>query len=528
MSTGSASIVVGGELRCDGGMVAAAHPLAARAGVVALQAGGNAVDAAVATALALTVVDPGNNSLGGYGGFLLFAPRDGEPTVVNFNTRAPLEATPDMFAITPEGGVADDANVTGYRAVGVPGVLAGLELARERYGRLELARLLRPAIDLAAEGFEVNHLVACCTAVPHLGLFPATRAVFRPEGRSLREGERLVQRDYAEILRRIAREGPGLLYGGELGEAIVAHVRQEGGILSMEDLASYRATVEPASRLSYGEHVVASYPLETSGSSCVFETLNLLEGSNLRQWGYRSVETLELRIPAMRRAYSDRARVAALPPGATPSYAQLADKSWTSGSSSVPAEPVDLPGGHTTHLCVVDRDRNFVALTQTLGGQWFGSGVTVPGTGITLNCGMGLFNPQPGYRHSILPGSPALTNMAGSVVYRRGQPWAVTGTPGARRIISMVVGFLLGLMEHGMSPQECLAAPRIHAEGEGPVTVERSLPRPVIEELRRRGHRVGYHRWTDFYGPASAVALTEEGGILGGADPRFPGALAGY
>ena len=296
MATGMPSIALGSELRCENGLVAAAHPLAAEAGIRALQAGGNVVDAAVATALALTVTDPGNNSLGGYGGFLLYAPRDSAPKIVNFNTRAPLAATPDMFTLAPDGEVVNEANVTGYKAVGVPGILAGLELAQRSYGRLELAQLLQPAIRLAEDGIEVNHLISHCTMVPHLGLFPETQAIFRCGGSPLKIGQRLVQKEYAETLRRIALHGPRLFYEGELGEAIVAHIRQGGGVLSMDDLAGYRATIEPAAISTFNDCSIASYPLEFSGSSCVFQILTVEGASGVWPPEHRG---LELTIAAL-------------------------------------------------------------------------------------------------------------------------------------------------------------------------------------------------------------------------------------
>ena len=503
-------------------MVSAAHPLAAAAGAEMLKKGGNAVDAAVATALALGVVDPANSGLGGYGGLaVVYLAGKKSVQVVDFNTKMPVKA-PDLdYNLS---GPQPDSWV-GYKAISVPGVVAGLHCLSHNLGSLEWDGLFGPAIDLALNGFEINKTIAATLQEPHVGLYPETmrELAFDGGGQPLKPGGSLARSNYGRTLEKIAQGGPGVFYTGEIGRKIAAEVQKNGGALSGQDLEDYQAAVVEPVTASYGEYDLYGAP--RSGSFTMLQTLKILEGFDPQSYPNRSFKMIDLVARSMALAWKDRLSLPLDLPGGFSE--KLLDHRYTADLRQkvlAGTGPLGLdPGqdkGHTTHLSTVDAAGNMVALTLTHGPLWYGSGVTIEGTGVIMNNGMALFS-------GIVPGAAALTNITPTIVLKNQRPYLTLGTPGARRIVSIVTNMLLDILDYNLPLADALSNSRFHFEG-GALMVEKVLPGPVQDDLKAAGYQLDYLENGHFYGPASVLSIDPESGeISGGTDPRFEGSLAG-
>jgi gamma-glutamyltranspeptidase / glutathione hydrolase len=492
------------------GMVVAEHPRGADVGAAVLARGGNAVDAAVATAVAMTVVEPFMSTVAGSGTMLVHLARRGETLALNFNGVAPLAAHESMYTVL--GGVSDGlfgwprtenaANEYGHRAVAVPGTLAGLALALERYGTMEWRDVLAPAIALAREGFETDWYLALNHAkfVQELSAFPATARNYLREGRwiprpaSMLPGDRSVYPDLARSLELIAKEGPDAFYRGALGQALVDDMAANGGLIRHEDLTSYRVLVEPALAGRYRDTDLAFSPGSTGGPTAL-ETLNILAEFPSAKVGWRTVEGLHLRISAIARAFQDRFEHLGDPAVVKVPWERLLSREHAR------AVAADIRRGKrgprrtprpteecTTHLGVIDKQRNMVALTNTAVSLW-GSRVVVPGTGILLNNGMIWFDPAPGKANSVGPGKRGLVNMVPVLGFRRGKPAFTLGAPGGRGIVSAIPQVLGNMIDAHDAPQAAIEAPRVHTEG-GEVMVSDRVGDTVLAGLARRGHQI--------------------------------------
>jgi gamma-glutamyltranspeptidase/glutathione hydrolase len=530
---------------------------ASRAGAAILQAGGNAIDAAIAISLALSVSDPHHSGIGG-GGFLLIRLANGEVFAVDARETAPAAASRGMFRAP---GVAKDASRWGGLAVATPGLVAGLELARERWGRLEFAALVEPAIRIAEEGFALGRSHARSLAFWDAKLadrFPATAAIQLPVRGQPPEalvGTILRQPEKAATLRHLASAGPGAFYKGELAERMVAAARKAGGILSVEDLAGYRPVLREPTRGTYRGHEVLSFPPPSSGGLALISMLQILEGFDLAERGAGSSRSFHIIAEAMKLAFADRAAYLGDPdfveiPAwlATPRYAetlraQINPPRWERSPFTwhldEVARRVEGPGeephdGGTTHFSVVDAEGNAVSATQTI-NLLFGSGITVPGTGIVLNNEMddfsialdtpnafGLIDTRGA--NAVAPGKRPLSSMTPTIVLRDDKPFLVTGSPGGPRIITTTLLSILNVIDYGMDVQAAIAAPRIHHQWiPDHVLVEPDIPADVIEGLRARGHNVEVSG--RFWSSAQAIAIDAEAGrFYGGTDPRGDGA----
>jgi gamma-glutamyltranspeptidase/glutathione hydrolase len=531
------------------GMVTAMHPLAAAAGLEILKAGGNAVDAAVATAFAIGVVEPAMSGVGGVAAMVIHMRSEGRTVVIDGSSTAPAAAREDTFDLAPEGsvggmygwrGTVDDAPNTGYRAPVVPGQPACLLTALERYGsgRLSRAQVMAPAIRLAEEGFPVDPYQAqtAAFALRRLRAFPETMRTFFLENgvplipaTSSREADRLVQPDLARTLRALAADGASALYAGEIGDHLVADLQANGGLISRDDLASYSVReLEPLQIAYRGYQLFGLSP--TSGSMTAFEALNILSHFDVAG----SALPTHLIAEALRRAFLDRfAYLADTDVVAVPTDGLLSDDyaRWLAASIAEDrAEPDAKPGdpwrfepsavgartiragsaaggdGCTTHLNVVDADRNMVSCTSTL-GEPFGSGVVAKGTGIVLNNGMTWFDPEPGHANSIAPRKRILWAPTPTLVLRGGQPLLAIGAPGGRRIISALVQSLVNVLDFGLGVQAAVTTPRIHCEGEF-TEVDGRTEDSIVHDLTRRGHRVKLHQEH-----ASSFRFARPGGI---------------
>ncbi|MEE9608937.1 MAG: gamma-glutamyltransferase [Myxococcota bacterium] len=547
--------------RAQHGMVVTSQADATRAGVAMLESGGNAVDAAVAASFAVSVTQPFSTGLGG-GAFALIRLANGEVVAIDARETAPAAATRDMYV---KPGVPDRASLVGPLAVGTPGLVAGLVLALERYGTKSLLEVMAPAIKLAAGGFEINpyhaRMLERMRQYKLPERFPETgRIQFPPPDQPARPGWRLRQRDLAHTLRRIARGGPDAFYQGSLADALAADVQKRGGILSAEDLAAYQPKLRPPVEGSYRGYRVFSFPPPSSGGVALIEMLNILEGFDLAQYGAGSSASTHRIAEAMKLAFADRAAFLGDPDFVDVPVAELTAKPygarlraridppwykrapWTWGRREVairvrgPGLPLDDSG--TTHVSTSDAQGNAVAITQTINTP-FGSGITVPGTGVVLNNQMDDFSVAPNRpnvyglvdtrgANAVAPGKRPLSSMTPTVVLRDGELFMVTGSPGGPRIITTVLLTLLNAIDFGMNVEQAVAAPRFHHQWVPDVlTVEPAIPADVVENLRRRGHRVEVSKRN--WSAAEAIAIDlETGWHTGGSDPRRGGLALGY
>jgi gamma-glutamyltranspeptidase/glutathione hydrolase len=488
MSAVSRALAEDRKVRAERGVVAAQHPAPAETGIEILQAGGNVVDAAVAAVFAATVADVGRTGIGGYGGHLVYLEAaTGVTWLVDFPTFAPLaaEGCPIVH--------------TGPLAVAVPGVVAGLAAAHARFGTLPWAELLAPAIRLAAEGivFPSPGRDQVFDDAPRFKQFQETMRVFVDAW----EGERLRQPDLAVTLGAMAADGPALLYTGDLGAEIVRYLRTEGGILDQGDLARYAPEVAPAPRCTYHGFEVCTSGSHTGGG-VLGPLLHRLEQTN----------------PSSDDPLGPRRMLAVVD-----ATAEVWSRRLGSG--------VSIDSGCTDHLVVADTHGNIVSVTSTL-QTLMGSGVTVPGTGIVLNNGMGLFTDQPGRPDSLAAGKKAITNMCPTVVVRVGdrRPVLATGASGGRRIPNMLAQPLTLMLDYGWAGDRALEAPRYHTTGSGPLLVEAGLPEATLAAFNGRGYDVEVQPWGSLGlgGQSPLLWFDDDGQLFGGPDPRRHGGAAAW
>lgn len=473
----------------ENGMVVTAQHLATQVGVDVLKKGGNAIDAAVAVGYALAVVYPAAGNLGG-GGFMTIQLADGRKTFLDFREKAPLAATAAMY-LDKDGKVIRNLSTRGYLAVGVPGTVAGLELALARYGTMQRATLIAPSIRLAERGFvlEEGDIDMLAQASEDLRKDGPSAAIFLNQGRPFRAGQRLVQKDLGHSLRLISKQGSKAFYAGPIGEAIVAASARGKGILSKEDFAHYTARELAPIECDYRGYHIVSAPPPSSGGVAVCEILNILEGYPLKDMGYLSAQAVHYQIEAMRHAYVDRNNYLGDPDFVNNPIGHLLDKRYAAkiraaidparaGVSNelkpgVAPHEVTQEGSNTTHYSIVDKAGNAVSVTYTL-NAWFGAAVTAAKTGILLNNEMDDFTVKPGVpnlfglvqgeANAIAPGKRPLSSMSPTIVSRDGKPVMVIGTPGGSRIITVVVHSILNVIDYGMNIQEAVDAPRFHQQ----------------------------------------------------------------
>jgi gamma-glutamyltranspeptidase/glutathione hydrolase len=542
-ATASAASV---PVRAKNGMVASQNAIASQVGMEVLIAGGNAVDAAVATAFALAVVHPEAGNIGG-GGFLLVRSARGEAAVYDFREKAPLAASPTMFLVN--GRYDAERHHQSHAAVGVPGTVAGLNAAWSDYGRLPWKQLLQPAILLAREGFMVSDGLARALAaeLPRLRRYPASLAQFSRSGEPYEMGDLLKQADLAKTLDRIAERGVKGFYTGETAALIEREMKARGGLITLRDLETYTVYRRPPLRGSYRGHEVLTPPPPSSGGTALLECLNLLEGYDLRSMGFGSSRYLHHVAEALRRAFADRARylgdpgfVADMPIDRLVSkeYAASLRRTVSESRASV-SSPTSFEwpaeSNETTHLSVMDVDRNAVALTYTL-ENGYGSGIVVPGAGFLLNNEMGDFNAGPGLTDTsgligtppnlAAPGKRMLSNMTPTIVAKDGRPLLAVGAAGGRKIPGTVLQILLASLDFGMNVQEAIDAPRINHQWLPDAILYEpfGLSSDTAEALRARGHTLS-ERPANEWSRAHGIAL-REGLLEGGSDRRKPDGAA--
>ena len=540
------------------GMVVSAHHLASKAGVDVLKRGGNAVDAAVAVAYALAVTFPEAGNLGG-GGFMTIRFHDGRKTFIDFREMAPGAATATMYQ-DAHGNPITALSRRGYLAAGIPGTIAGLELARTKYGTQSRAVLMAAAIQLAQNGFVLDQGDADMLAdgADDFRKDAASAAIFLNKGQPKLPGDRLVQADLGRALALIARDGPRAFYEGDIARRMVAASRAHGGIFTMADFANYKARELPPLECDYRGYHIISAPPPSSGGTVICETLNIDEGYDMAALGYHSAQGTHYLIEAMRRAYNDRNLNLGDPSFVKVDVNHFTDKAYAAqlragisadkatSSASLPAPSAAHEGHNTTHFSIVDAQGNAVSLTYTL-NDWFGARVTPAGTGILLNDEMDDFSAKPGTpnmfglvegsNNAIAPGKRPLSSMTPTIVTKDDKLVMVVGTPGGSRIPSAVLQVIMNVIDYKMTLQEAVDAPRIHQQWMPDVTYYEhdALSADTMKVLANKGQaleEIGYGNQIAAIlvgAPAIGRPPLGKNTLYGAIDPRLNlGDVEGY
>jgi gamma-glutamyltranspeptidase / glutathione hydrolase len=545
------------------GMVTSVHELASRAGVEVMQAGGNAIDAAVATGFALAVVHPGAGNLGG-GGFMLVRMKDGNTHFIDFRETAPGKATANMYQ-DAQGNVVPKMSTVGFKAVGVPGSVKGLVYAEQHFGKLGLKKVIDPSIRLARNGYALSFMDATSmTQNADLAQFPDSRRIFQNDGKGWRQNDIFKQPELAKTLQRIAA-APDDFYTGKMAHELADFVQKGGGLITTDDLAHYEVKDRTPVRGTYRGLEVISAPPPSSGGVALLEILNILEGYDLGKSGLDSAESIHLIVEAYRRAFFDRAQFLGDPEFSNLPVLQLADKSYAtawrgsiqpqqaSNSATLARPPTSAALTHyaqahpvtgaakestqTTHYSVVDAEGSAVAVTYTLNAT-FGSKVTAGSLGFLLNDEMDDFSSKPGApnmfgllqgdANAIGPNKRPLSAMTPTIVLKDGKLWLVLGTPGGPTIITTVANMLIGVADYGLDIQQAVNAPRFHEQWmPDRIMLERNRFSPdTVALLKEHGNEIFYGGVGD--GEAIQIDLSSSR-RLGASDPRNDtGKAVGY
>ena len=552
------------------GIVVSVHELASQAGVEIMREGGNAVDAAVATGFALAVVHPQAGNLGG-GGFMLIRTADGTTHFIDYREKAPAAATFNMY-LDAQGNVIEDASVVGYKAIGVPGSVAGMVFAEKKYGKLTLQQVLAPAIKLARDGYPLAWEDArAMEDDQYLGRFPESRRIFQRDGNYYKQGEIFRQPDLARTLARIAAD-PGDFYQGAMARELAASLQKGGGLVTADDLARYEVKEREPLRGTYRGYEIISAPPPSSGGTTLIEILNILEGYDLKSAGDRSSQSVHLTAEAFRRSFYDRAEFLGDPDSSKIPVAQLIDKKYAAAwresidpahasvskdlkrpaifsqleqyAAAHPQATAIHESPHTTHYSVVDAEGNAVSVTTTI-NDWYGSRVTAEGLGFLLNDEMDDFSAKPGVpngygliqgqANAIGPNKRPLSSMTPTMVLKDNQLFLVLGSPGGSRIPTTVANVLMGVIDYGMNLQEAVNAPRFHNQWlPDLLSVEQWFSPDTVRVLQQMGHKVKFGAgegddWRPYWSDAECIAIDQKTGErLGASDGRNNGKAVGY
>lgn len=515
--------------RADNGMVASVHELASQAGVDIMKAGGNAIDAAVATGFALAVVHPAAGNLGG-GGFMLVRMNSGDTHFLDFREKAPGKATSTMYQ-DAQGNVVPMLSRVGYKAVGVPGSVKGMVHAQQKFGKLSLQQVVAPAIKLARDGFELDWAEArALTNDRNMGNFPDSKRIFQNDGKGWHQGDVLKQPELARTLERIVAN-PDEFYTGKMAREIAEFMQQGGGLITVQDLKNYEVIDRTPVRGTYRGHEIISAPPPSSGGIALIQTLNILEGFDIAKAGFGSAEAIHLIVESYRRAFYDRAQFLGDPEFSTLPVIELTDKKYAvdwrasidpqraSGSARLerpqvskalteyakkkPVKAAAPEATQTTHYSVVDKEGNAVAVTTTLNGS-YGSKVTIGSLGFLLNNEMDDFSSKAGVPNMfgliqsdanlVGPNKRPLSAMSPTIVLKDGKLWLVLGSPGGPTIITTVANILIGVADFGLDIQQAVNAPRFHHQWmPDRIAMERNRFSPdTIRLLEARGHTIGF------------------------------------
>jgi gamma-glutamyltranspeptidase/glutathione hydrolase len=504
-----------------------------------LKRGGNAIDAAVATAQTLGVAAPAFSGIGGGGFALIWVAKEERPVFIDYRERAPSSASEDLFRVMDSGKVLRDENSVGYKAVAVPATLAGHALMLEKYGTMSLKEVMGPAISCARRGIQVGRTLAYAwdQSISKLKRFKGSRSTYLRQGHAYRQEEKLAPTDLKKSLVAVATNGHREFYDGTIAKHICDDIASNGGLITHGDLERYAPTFRDPVRGTYKEFEVISAPPPSAGGAIILQALNILEAYQLKSYGNNSTQSLHLLSEALAQGNMNcRTRICDPDTSNIPTniliskdFARHVGAGINPTAASFPSEPVDfpsMPASNTTHLVAADSEGNIVSMTESV-ECYFGSGITVPGTGIILNDTMHDFEPRPKMANSVGPWKTPMSNMSPTIVLREGRPIMALGSAGGPRIVSSALQVLLNVIEFGMHVKDAVAAPRIHIQGEQ-VQLESSIRHATVAGLRKMGHKVEVRRRKDKYDPGlyfggvHAAHFTAEA-ISGGADPRRDG-----
>lgn len=554
-----AHVAVAEEVIAKNGMVSSAHELASKAGVEILKKGGNAIDAAVATALALNVVEPNASGIGGGGFMTIRFAKTGEVVVLDYRETAPASSTKDMFA--SEKAKAEKWSVKGGKSVGVPGWLLGMWTALEKYGTMSFGEVAAPAIRLAEQGFTVHPMQTGIIRDEFEKMITYTepdKLPFLENSLPIEEGKLLKQPALAKTFRLIAEKGPGVFYGGPVGEAVVAAVNKAGGAMSLDDLKNYRVEIRKPVMGTYRGYRIYSVPPASSGGTHIVQLLNIMENFPVKELGHNSPRTLHVMSEAMKMVYADRGAYMADTAFVDVPIEGLASKAYAkklAGKINMFASMTDVPaddpkpfqkasassyvGGEpqervsTSHFSVVDAKGNIVASTNTI-NYFFGSGVFVPDYGIMLNDQMDDFSSNPASVNAPEPGKRPLSSMSPTIVLDpKGRPFMAVGAAGATRIITAVAQIIMNTVDFGMKMDEAIEQPRIFnftSGGKaGNLLYEKGITPSTIAVLELIGHKTEVRDKSGYFGTAQGILFDVDSGVMyGGADSRRLGVPVGY
>ncbi len=524
------------------GMVVTSHYLATDEALKVLENGGNAIDAAVTAAFALAVTQPRSGNIGGGGFMLVSSETAGEVVAIDYREKAPAGATRDMF-LDKDGNADSELSRYSHKAAGVPGTVAGLALALEKYGTLSLADALAPAIRLAEEGFVIPSRFSdgIKASAETLGKFDSSAKVFfKPDGSFYEPGEVFVQKDLAATLKRIAAQGVKGFYEGETADLIVAQMQRGGGLISLDDLKNYAPAIRQPVHGSYRGYDVYSMSPPSSGGTHVVQILNMLEAYPIAEKGHNSAATIHLMAESMKRAYADRSEYLGDTDFVKVPVAGLTSKEYaaelragidpnkaTDSASLKPGNPVPYESNETTHFSVVDKFGNAVSNTYTINFS-YGSHIVVDGAGFLLNNEMDDFSAKPGVANAygllggeankVEPGKRMLSSMSPTIVQKDGKNFLVTGSPGGSRIITTTLQVLMNVIDHNLNIQAAVSAPRVHHQWlPDEIRVEEGISPDTVKLLEGLGHKVSQQA---AMGAIQSIMVGADGTFYGGADPR--------
>ena len=497
------------------GMVATEQELASNIGLNVLKAGGNAVDAAVAIGFALAVALPNAGNVGGGGFMMVYDAKTTKAVAVDFREMAPAAASRNMYVDATTGKVIDGKSLYTHYAIGVPGTVAGLTHALQKWGSMPLARVMQPSIELADKGYPVSETLAKVLRqeTRNMGKWEATKAIFWKNGAPMKPGDLLVQKDLAHSLRLIARDGAKAFYEGEIAHKIAGDMAKNGNAMTLQDLRNYKVVEREPVRGTYRGYEVVTMPPPSSGGAHLVQILNIMERWPIRDWGHNSARTVHHMAEAMKLAYADRSEYLGDPDFVKIPLAGLTSKKYAdelaaqispdrarSAKEIKPGKPQPYESNQTTHFSVVDKAGNMVAVTYTLNTN-FGSGIVAPGTGIMLNNEMDDFSAKPGVpnaygliggdANAVAAGKRPLSSMTPTFVLKDGKPWLATGSPGGARIITTVLQQIVNGIDFGMNPAEAASQLRFHHQWTpDELRVEKGFPVDTLNLLRQKGQNV--------------------------------------
>lgn len=522
------------------GIVSTSKFEASKIGLDIIKKGGNAIDAAVAAGFALGVCEPNSSGLGGGGFMTIRIAKTGETIFIDFRERAPKKATAEMWKVDKDGKVVGNQKKEGGKAAGIPGEVAGLLYALEKYGTMSREDVIRPSVNLARNGFYVTPTLSgdMKNQFDMMEKYPETGKVFLNDGFPYEVGEKFTNPDMAKTLEIIIEKGKDGFYKGEVGKAIVKSLNKHNGLFTMEDLANYKPIIRKPVVGNYRGYEIISSPSPSSGGAIVIEILNILENFNVGEMDVNSPEYLHLFSEAYKLAYADRAKYMGdsdyipvpMRGFVSKDYAKEVSKyiDMKHAKPSKAHDPWQYESEDTTHYSIADKEGNMVSITKTVNGL-FGNSVVVDGYGFVLNNEMDDFVTGAGHPNSVVPGKTPLSSMSPTIVLKDGKPFMVLGSPGATKIISTVSQVISRVIDHGMGMQEAIDAPRLYDNTSDVINVESRVSEKTVKKLEKMGHKVvTTEDWDRGMGSVQGVLYREDGLLEGGADPRRDGKALGF